>query len=73
MSATLKLDPSAIDLEALADKAVQLEAMLTVVTGNGFKAFSGDWPESTQHDYLCACQSFAGDLREMTRDMLEAV
>lgn len=60
-----------MSIENLADKASQLEAMLTILTGDGFKTF-GNWSESTQHDYLCACQSFANDIRTMTGEMLQA-
>lgn len=57
-----------MNLEALADKATQLDAMLTVMTCNP-QAFES-LAESVRQDYLCACASQATDLRAMTAELL---
>lgn len=57
-------------IEAIADKATQLDAMLTVMTCNP-QAFE-NLAESVRRDYLCACASQATDLRAMTAELLQA-
>ena len=52
----------------LAEKSTQLDAMLTIITGEGYKPFTS-WNEDTQGEYIWACSSMSQCVAELAREL----
>lgn len=55
-------------IACLVNKTAQLEAMLTIITGEGYKSFTG-WSEETQGDYMCACSDMTQTVAKLALDL----
>lgn len=52
----------------LVNKTAQLDAMLTIITGEGYKPFTG-WSEETQGDYMWACSAMSQSVAKLALDL----
>lgn len=52
----------------LQEKSIQLDAMLTIITGEGHKAFTG-WNEETQGEYIWACSAMSQELSGLAKEL----
>lgn len=52
----------------LQEKTAQLDAMLTIITGEGFKPFAS-WSDETQADYIWACSAMSQTIAGLTNEL----
>ena len=65
---SIKMNTTAGTLDLINElvlKTQSLDAMLAIVTGEGFEAFTR-FNEGTQHEYIFACSEMASQVREIT-------
>ena len=55
-------------VDKIVQKSTQLDAMLTIITGEGYETFSA-WSDETKHNYLWACSSMSQSLGDLSHEL----